>query len=283
MAPAGVLIVVFIIAPFLLSLVLSFTNQRLVPNPNLPTASVGVANYVRLLGSGEFWQAFRNTFTFALLTVPLQSALALGAAMLVNSRLPARNVFRGIFFLPTVLTMVVVVVIWSNLYQINGFFNAVVRTMTFGAHPGFDWLANPYLAMPSIVLVSMWQGFGFQMVIYLAGLQSINPELYEAARVDGATRWQEFWAVTMPGLRNTHIFVLVTTTILALKLFAQVDLLTKGGPLGSTQTVVRLIYETGFRKGQVGMAAALSVIFFLVVLAISVGQRVFLKEDREVA
>ncbi|WP_245293230.1 carbohydrate ABC transporter permease [Mongoliimonas terrestris] len=283
MAPAGLLIFVFIIAPFLLSLGLSFTNQRLVPNPNLPTSFQGFSNYLRLFGNAEFWQSFRNTFTFALLVVPLQSALALGAAMLVNSRLPARNVFRGIFFLPTVLTMVVVVVIWSNLFQINGFFNAVIQAVTFGAHPGFDWLANPALAMPSIVLVSVWQGFGFQMVIYLAGLQGINPELYEAARVDGASRWQEFWAVTMPGLRNTHIFVVVTTTILALKLFAQVDLLTKGGPLGSTQTVVRLIYETGFRKGQVGVAAALSVVFFLVVLAISVGQRVFLKEDREVA
>lgn len=283
MAPAGLLIFVFIIAPFLLSLGLSFTNQRLVPNPNLPTSFQGFSNYLRLFGNAEFWQSFRNTFTFALLVVPLQSALALGAAMLVNSRLPARNVFRGIFFLPTVLTMVVVVVIWSNLFQINGFFNAVIQAVTFGAHPGFDWLANPSLALPSIVLVSVWQGFGFQMVIYLAGLQGINPELYEAARVDGASRWQEFWAVTMPGLRNTHIFVVVTTTILALKLFAQVDLLTKGGPLGSTQTVVRLIYETGFRKGQVGVAAALSVVFFLVVLAISVGQRVFLKEDREVA
>ena len=136
--------------------------------------------------------------------------------------------------------------------------------------------------MPSIVLMSAWQGFPFQMVVYLAGLQSINHDLYEAARLDGANRFNEFWHITMPGLLNTHILVVMTTTILAFKLFTQVELLTKGGPSGVTDTLVRFIYLTGFRQGKVGIAAAAAVIFFLIVLGISLVQRRLVKEERAV-
>ncbi len=282
MAPALLLILVFVIVPFLLAFALSFTNQRLVPNPNAPTSFIGVNNYLRLIGQPEFLQAFRNTFVFALLVTPLQSGIALGAAMLLNSKLPARHVFRGIFFLPTVITMVVVSVIWFCLYRLDGFFNQLLTLLTFGNSGPVDWLHQPWLALPAIILLSAWQGFPFQMVVYLAGLQQINPELYEAARVDGAKPWDEFWGVTMPGLRNTHIFVLVTTTILAFKLFTQVNLMTQGGPEGATQTVVRFIYEQGFSRGSVGVAAAASVIFFLVVLAISIAQRYIFRSEAEV-
>jgi multiple sugar transport system permease protein len=130
--------------------------------------------------------------------------------------------------------------------------------------------------------MSAWQGFPFQMVVYLAGLQSINHDLYEAARLDGANRWNEFRHITMPGLLNTHILVVMTTTILAFKLFTQVELLTKGGPSGVTDTLVRFIYLTGFRQGKVGIAAAAAVIFFLIVLAISLVQRRLVKEERAV-
>jgi multiple sugar transport system permease protein len=282
MAPALILIALFIVLPFALAFVLSFTNQRLVPNPSAPTGLVGLRNYIRLFERPEFLQAFGNTALFAALVTPLQSALALGAAMLINARLPARNLFRGIFFLPTVITMVVVCVIWFVLFRIDGIFNQALVALTFGAVDPVDWLDNPATAMPAIVVLSAWQGFPFQMVIYLAGLQQINPELYEASRVDGASRWDEFWHVTMPGLRNTHIFVLVTTTILAFKLFTQVNLLTQGGPQGATQTVVRFIYEQGFQRGGVGFAAAASVVFFLAVLAISIAQRLIFRSEEEV-
>lgn len=282
MSPAVILIVVFIIVPFLLAIGLSFSNQRLVPNPNAPTSFVAFRNYLRLFGDPDFRQAFINTFLFAVIVTPFQSALGLGAAVLINSKLPARNLFRGIFFLPTVITMVVVSVIWFALYRTDGVFNQLWSLVTFGQAAPVDWLHEPWLALPAIIVMSAWQGFPFQMVVYLAGLQQINSELYEAARVDGATPSEEFWHVTMPGLRNTHIFVMVTTTILAFKLFTQVNLLTQGGPQGATQTVVRYIYEQGFTRGGVGIAAAASVLFFLVVLAISIGQRYVFRSDEEV-
>ena len=282
MAPAVVLAGVFIVVPFLLAIALSFTDQRLVPNPNLPTSFVGLRNYVRLFEREEFWNAFFNTAVFALVIVPLQCGIALAVAMLINTRLPARNLFRGIYFLPTVITMVVVSVVWSVLYKIDGFLNQALTTLTFGAVNPIDWLDNEVTALPAIIVLSAWQGFPFQMVIYLAGLQSINPELYEAAKVEGSSPWQTFWHVTMPGLRNTHIFVAVTTTILAFKLFTQVNLLTQGGPRGATETVVMLIYEAGFRTGRIGYAAAASVAFFVIVLAISMVQRLFLKSEEEI-
>ncbi len=282
MSPALVLGFVFIIVPFALAIVLSFTDQRLVPNPNLPTRLVGTLNYVRLFTDPNFLQAFWNTFLFALLVVPFQTSIALALAVLINSRLPARNVFRGIFFLPTVITMVVVCVVWFSMFKIDGFFNTVLGLVSLGLIERVDWLRNPYTALPSIVLLSAWQGLGFQMVVYLAGLQSINEELYDAARVDGATRWQEFWRVTMPGLRNTHVFVIITTTILAFKLFTQVSILTQGGPQGATNTVVHYLYEVGFRRGRVGFAAATAVVFFLIVLIISLIQRRMIKSEEEI-
>jgi len=282
MSPALVLGFVFIIVPFALAIVLSFTDQRLVPNPNLPTRLVGTLNYVRLFTDPNFLQAFWNTFLFALLVVPFQTSIALALAVLINSRLPARNVFRGIFFLPTVITMVVVCVVWFSMFKIDGFFNTVLGLVSLGLIERVDWLRNPYTALPSIVLLSAWQCLGFQMVVYLAGLQSINEELYDAARVDGATRWQEFWRVTMPGLRNTHVFVIITTTILAFKLFTQVSILTQGGPQGATNTVVHYLYEVGFRRGRVGFAAATAVVFFLIVLIISLIQRRMIKSEEEI-
>lgn len=281
MAPALFLILVFIVTPFILAVALSFTDQRLVPNPKLATRFVGFVNYQRILEDRNFLQAFWNTAVFAVVVTPVQSALALAMAMLVNARLPFRNVLRGVYFLPTVMPMVVVSIAWACLYRLDGFFNQVLTAVTFGYVNPVAWLQNDKTAMAAIIVLSAWQAFGFQMVIYLAGLQSINPELYEAARVEGAGRWGEFWHVTMPGLKNTHIFVLVTTTIAAFKLFTQVHILTQGGPRGATNTVTRYLFEIGFSRGRVGQAAAVAVVFFLVVLAVSMVQRLFLKEDRE--
>jgi multiple sugar transport system permease protein len=282
LAPAIGLVTLFIVVPFLMSVYFSFTDQRLLANPNVPTDFIGMRNYVRLFEDGAFQNAFWRTATFAVMVVPLQCAMGLGAALLINSKLPMRNAFRTIYFLPTVISMVVVSFIWSSLYQTEGFFNSAVQVLSFGTAPTIDWLNNEYLAMPALVLLSAWQGFPFQMIIYLAGLQSINKETYEAAEIEGATRFQEFWHVTMPGLRNTHILVMMTTVIFAFKLFTQVQLLTQGGPLDVTNTLVRLIFIEGFRKGQVGIGAAASVMFFIIVLAISYIQRRLIKEERAI-
>lgn len=283
LAPALGLMALFIVLPFLLSLGFSFSDQRLVPNVNVPTEFIGLRNYQRLFEGGDFANAFVRTAYFTLLVVPLQCAMGLAVAMLINARLPMRNLFRGIYFLPTVISMVVVSVIWSSLFQMEGFFNSALNTLSFGTLGPVDWLNNPWTAMPCLVVMSAWQGFPFQMVVYLAGLQGIATELYEAARIDGATRWQEFRNVTMPGLRNTHILVVMTTTILAFKLFTQVQLLTQGGPRGVTDTLVRFMYMTGFKQGKVGIAAAAGVVFFLLVVGISIVQRLLVKEERAVA
>jgi multiple sugar transport system permease protein len=278
--PAFGMIALFIVLPFLMSVLLSFTDQRLVPNANVPTKFIGVRNYVRLAEAGDFLNAFWRTLTFTVLVVPLQCAFGLGAAMLINSKLPMRNVFRGIYFLPTVMSMVVVACIWSSLYQREGFFNYALQGLSLSGLGPVDWLQNPWTAMPALVLLSAWQGFPFQMIIYLAGLQGISKDLYEAAQIEGSTRWQEFRYVTNPGLRNTHILVVMTTTIFAFKLFTQVQLLTQGGPSSVTDTLVRVMYMEGFRQGKVGVGAAAAVIFFLLVLVISIVQRRLVKEER---
>ena len=283
LAPALGLMTLFIVIPFILSVGFSFTDQRLVPNLNVPTEFIGLRNYQRMFEGGEFANAFVNTGYFTLLVVPLQCAMGLGAAMLINAKLPMRNLFRGFYFLPTVISMVVVSVIWSSLFTLEGFFNSALSTLTFGTVGPVSWLNNPWTAMPALVFMSAWQGFPFQMVVYLAGLQGIASELYESARIDGATRWQEFTNVTMPSLRNTHILVIMTTTILAFKLFTQVQLLTQGGPRGVTDTLVRYMYMTGFKQGKVGIAAAAGVMFFLIVVVISIIQRKLAKEERAIA
>jgi multiple sugar transport system permease protein len=282
LSPALALILLFIVLPFLLTVAFSFTDQRLVPNPNVPTEWIGWRNYARVFDNEDFVRTLLNTAYFTVLVVPLQCGLGLAVAMLINTKLPMRQLFRGIYFLPTVISMVVVSVIWFSLFQMSGFFNSLLNALTFGLVDPVDWLGNPKTAMPALVLMSAWQGFPFQMVVYLAGLQSINTDLYEAARLDGANRWNEFWHITMPGLLNTHILVVMTTTILAFKLFTQVELLTKGGPSGVTDTLVRFIYLTGFRQGKVGIAAAAAVVFFLIVLAISLVQRRLVKEERAI-
>ncbi len=281
LSPAMLLLLTFLIAPFVMAVILSFTNQRLI-SP-LPTRFIGMRNYIRLFGDRDFWIAMRNTATFAAVVVPLQSGLALLLAILVNRRIRGINLFRGIYFVPVVITMVVVCVIWYFLLLYpQGLVNALVRVVSMGRLGPYDWLRDPRLAMPTIILISIWQGVGFQMVIYLAGLQGIPRELYEAAVIDGASPWQQFLHVTMPGLRNTHIFVLVTTTILAFKLFTQVEVLTQGGPLGATNTLVRYIFVSGYKELKVGYASAASVIFVLAVLLIASIQRKLLTEEREI-
>lgn len=282
-APALLLLLVFLIVPFLMALGLSFTNQRLIPNPNLPTQLIGLENYGRLLEDERFLRGLLNNFLFVLVVVPIQTTLALGMALLVNQKLPGVVFFRTLYFVPTATVMAVVAVVWSLLYNSpEGLINAFVGSITLGAVQAVNWLDNPYTAFPAIMLLSIWQGAGYQMLIFLAGLQSIPAELYEAAQIDGATPQQQFWRITLPQLRNTTIFVVITTTILAFQLFDQNWIMTQGGPADSTTTMVIRLVEEGFRGLKVGYAAAISVVFFGIVLAISLLQRRLLPEERAV-
>jgi multiple sugar transport system permease protein len=281
--PALLLLLVFLIIPFLVAFGISFTDQRLIPNPNLPTRMIGFRNFIRLINDSDFLQALRNNFVFAAVVVPLQTFLALLLAILVNQKLRFINIFRTIYFSPVVTTMVVVAIVWYFLYKPGeGFINQVLQAVSFGKLGPYGWLNDTTLALPAIMILSVWQGVGFQMVIYLAGLQSIPGELYEASLVDGANLWQQFWYITIPQLRNTTIFVVISTTILAFKLFTQVWVMTRGGPQGSTKTDIVYLYEQGFRMLRVGYASAVAVLFFLIVLTVSLIQRVYLKEERAV-
>ncbi len=279
--PALVLLLVFLVIPFILAFAFSFSDQRLIPNPNLPTEFIRLRNFIRLFTDGTFYKALSNNFIFAVIVVPIQTAFALILAMLVNQKIKLVNLYRTIYFSPVVTTMVVVAIVWSFLYNPGeGFINQILKVITFGRAEPLDWLKSTKLAFPAIMVLSIWQGVGFQMIIFLAGLQDIPNELYEAAQVDGAGRWRQFWSVTLPQLRNTMIFVVIATTILAFKLFDQVWVLTQGGPQQSTMTTIVYLYRQGFSQLRVGYASTIAVIFFLIVLVISIIQRVVLKEQR---
>lgn len=276
--PACLLVGIFLLLPFVLSFPMSLTNRRLIPRP---VKFVGLDNYVNVLTDPVFWRALFNVTYFAVMVVPIQCGFALAMALLINQKLPGRNVFRGALFLPAITSMAVVCVIWGTLFQYpTGPLNQIVSILTFGLAGPIDWLGNPASAMPAIVLLSAWQAYGFQMVVYLAGLQSIPNDLYEAARLDGASTWQRFRFVTWPGLRQTNIFVLIITTIQAFKLFTQVNILTQGGPRNATETVVQYMYQVGFVGQKLGLASAVAIILFFIVLAISLVQRVVLRDPK---
>jgi multiple sugar transport system permease protein/raffinose/stachyose/melibiose transport system permease protein len=270
--PGIVLLLVFVIGPALVSLVLAFTNARLI-SPT-PPEFVGLENFHRAFtDDATFHRSLLNTFLFAVIVVPLQGGLGLVLALLVNQKLAGRNVFRTIFFLPVITSMVVVSLLWRFLYQEDGLINASLSMLTGGAWAGQAWLADPSTAMGAIVVMSVWQGVGFHMIIWLAGLQTIPEEVYEAGALDGCTPRQRFWHLTLPLLKPTFVFVLITITIAAMSLFVQVNIMTNGGPVGSTSTIVLQIVQKGFQQQQMGYGAALSLIFFCIVLTLALVQR----------
>ncbi len=284
-APAIILLIIFLIVPFFMAFGLSFTDQRLVPNPRLHTRMIWFRNFVRLFQDEAFRQAIFNNFYFVIVVVPIQTVLALLLAMFINQKIRFVNVFRTMYFSPVVVTMVVVSIIWKFMYNPGeGMINAFIHWISFGQLGPYDWLDSTALALPSIMVLSIWQGVGFQMIIYLAGLQEIPLSMYEAANIDGANKVQQFFHITVPQLRNTTIFVVMTTTILAFRLFTQVYTMqgVGGYPQGSTRTMMLYTFNQGFKQGKIGYASAVTVIFFVIVLAASMLQRIFLKEEREV-
>ncbi len=226
-----------------------------------------------------FMKAIVNTVIFVLVVAPLQGALALGLALLINQRLRGINLFRAIFFMPVVVSIVVVSLLWRFIYSADGgLLNNMLGGLSLGLFTPVDWLGNPDTALGSIIAMSIWQAVGFHMVIWLSGLQTISPTLYEAASIEGASKWQTFRYVTWPGLRNTAVLVLIVITMQAFALFAQIDVMTKGGPLDSTQTIVFQAVDRGYGKQDISGGSAISVILFCIVLSISLIQRYLTRE-----
>ncbi|MGQ3050720.1 MAG: carbohydrate ABC transporter permease [Roseateles sp.] len=240
----------------------------------LTDLSFGGKRYLVGARDPQFLRSIANTFLFALLVVPLQTALAFAMALWVNQTFRGRVVLRTVFFSPVVTSMVVVAAIWGLILHTEaGLANQVLRQL-FGANASQpDWLGDPHLAMLSIAIMSAWQGAGFQMLIFLSGLQGISIEQYEAADVMGASRWQKFRYITLPGLKRTLVFVGLSTTIMAFGLFTQVDVLTGGGPMDSTSTLIFHSMRVGFREQDIAYGSAMTLFFFLFVLLLSLGQK----------
>ena len=278
--PALLGLLIFVLLPFVLSVILSFTNLRL--GSPLPLEFMGFSQYQRIFTDQAFLAALRNNSLFALIVVPLQTGLALLLALLVNQPLRGMVLFRSLFFMPVVFPLSLVAVVWILVFAPGpqGLLNQVLETITLGTWQPRDFLHDPAWALPAISLTSIWQGVGFQMVILLAALQGIAHELYEAARVDGANRWQQFVCITLPQLRNAIIFVVLVTTILAFRLFDQVQIMTQGGPNNATTTVMYEAVNSAFGSQQVARAAAMTVVFFAIVLLITLLQRAVSRHER---
>jgi multiple sugar transport system permease protein len=262
LAPGLLLITVTFLLPAAASLALSLTDFDLYGVASLGNVRfVWLRNYAALLDNPLFWVALRNTLYFVLVGGPLSVAVSLGVALLLDSELVRfRAVFRAIYFAPVVTTLVAVAVVWRYMYDPRfGLLDAGLRWVGL---PTVDWLGSGSWAMPSIILMTVWKNFGYNMIIFLAGLQAVAPELYDAARVDGAGAWQRVWHVTLPALAPTFLFVSITTMIGYLQLFSEPYVMTQGGPLHATYSVVLYMFDQGFEWWHVGYAAAIAFVLF---------------------
>jgi multiple sugar transport system permease protein len=280
--PALAGLLCFVLLPFVFAVILSLTNLRL--GSPLAIEFIGIEQYRRIFADTAFLHALMNNMLFALIIVPLQTGLALLLALLINQPLRGMVVFRTLFFMPVVFPLSLVSVIWVLLFApgAQGLFNNLLEFLSLGVWQSRDFLHDTAWALPAITLTSVWQGVGFQMVILLAALQSIPQELYEAASVDGANRRQQLLFITLPQLRNALVFVVLITTILAFRLFDQVQIMTQGGPQHATTTVMFEAVNAAFASQQMARAAAMTVVFFIIVLLLTLIQHRLLKQERVV-
>jgi len=279
-APALAVIAVFFVLPVVMGLALSLTDFDVYGLADLSTVRfVGLDNYLRLLQTPPFWQALANTLYFVAVGVPASISLSLGTALLLNARIAKwQALFRTALFAPVVTTVVAVAVIWRYLLHTRyGLINQALAAI--GIDP-VDWLGDPRWSMPAIILFAAWKNFGYNMVILLAALQAIPGELYESARVDGAGPLRQFTDLTFPLLTPTLVMVGIMTLAGYFQLFAEPYVMTQGGPLRSTVSVLYFMYEEGFRWWNLGYASAVAFLLFLIVFAVSAG---LLRFDRDPA
>ena len=271
-APALLVLGIFFFVPVLAAFVMSLTDFDLYSLSDIGNLRfIGFENYARLLHEPLFWKSLGNTFYFVVLGVPLSIAASLGAALLVNSKVARfRHVFRTIYFAPVVTTLVAVAVVWRYIFHTRyGFLNYALGFV--GIDP-VDWMGDPRWAMPAIVVMAVWKNFGYNMIILLAALQSIPEDLYEAARIDGASTWQRFRHVTFPSLGPVLLLVSILTMAGYFQLFAEPYVMTEGGPLESTKSVLYLRYDEGFKWWSLGRASAVAFMLFVIIFVVTVIQ-----------
>jgi len=253
LAPALCLLGVFVFLPIVYLLFLSVTTGHLT---RAGVSWVGLGHYLALLDDPDFWQVLGNTLYFTVATVIPSVVIPIGLAVALDQAIPGRGILRTLYFLPAVISIVAAGLGWRWLFQPQGFFGDL------------NWLADPNWAMIVLILLSIWKQLGFNMVVFLAGLQAIPTSRYEAVALDGADGWNQFWHITLPGLRPTTIFVIIATTIFTFRSFEQVFVLTGGGPLNSTNILVYYIYEQAFSFFDFGYGAALTIVLLTGVMGL---------------
>jgi multiple sugar transport system permease protein len=254
LTPALLLLGIFLILPIIYLGYLSFTGGSFT---RAGVHFVGLNNYLRLLLTPDFWQVMFNTTYFTIGTVIPSIVIPLGLAVLLNQNLPFTGAFRTIYFIPSIVSLVAAGLGFRWLFQTDGAINSLLSN--FGVNP-ISWLSDSFWAMPVLIILSIWKQIGFNLVVFLAGLQTIPVSRYEAAELDGANRWQQFWYITLPGIQPTLIFGAITTAIFTLKSFEQVYIITGGGPLNSTNLLVYYIYDRAFAQFDFGYAAAAAMV-----------------------
>jgi multiple sugar transport system permease protein len=281
LGPSLTVIFVFFFLPVFVAFMMSFTDFDIYALGNFYYLRfIGVDNYSKLLNDPLFWTALKNTFYFVLVGGPLSVAVSLGTAILLNSKfIKLKSLFRVIYFLPVVTTLVAVSIVWRYIYHPRfGLLNYVLGFIGIGP---VDWLGDPNFSMPAIILLAVWKNFGYNMIIFIAGLQNIPEELYEAASIEGASAWQQFKNITVPMLAPTTLFICVITMIGYFQLFAEPYVMTQGGPLNSTLSIVLYMYQEGFRWWNIGYSTAIAFALFVIILIGTVIQFKLQKESDE--
>ncbi|GAB2023142.1 sugar ABC transporter permease [Pseudolactococcus yaeyamensis] len=275
MSPALILLGVFLVIPIFMVVYYSFTDYYLLTPDQ--RQFVGLSNFVQLFKDPIFIKSIFNTLKFVVWIIPVQLGASLGLALIVNKARKGNIFFKVAFFAPVVMSLVVISILWLYLLNPNdGLINTLLMKIGIDAQP---FLTSPKQAMYTIVFVSAWQGAGYQMLLLLGGMQNIPQDVYEAAELDGFNKFQQFIYITMPLLKPTALFVLLTTLISAFKLIVQPMVMTQGGPMNSTMTMVYYIYQTGFTDRMVGYSSSIALIFTTMIGMISIAQRKLMKED----
>lgn len=267
---------IFELYPILFSFFTSFTEYSGL-NPNMKF--IGIDNYIRAFKDETFLIALKNTFFFVIGTIPFTIGIALVLAILLNNKkLKGREFFKAGFFLPSVISLVVISMMWIYMYSSSGLFNTILRSLGFKVE-SISWLASTETALPAIMFMDVWAAFGYYVILIYAGLQSIPDSLYEAAKIDGATPTQMAFKITLPMLKPTLFFVIAINTIRSFQIFSEIYTMTGGGPRNSTQTIVHYLYEVSFRKFDMGYGSAIAYILFVLVMIVTLIQKKALRSD----
>lgn len=273
MTPYVAFLCVFVLFPIFFCFYLTFQKWNIIA----PMKFIGTANYTRLFHDRLFWKAIGNTFRFLLLHIPLQLVVSLFLAYLLNQKLRALSFFRSSFFMPVIISGVVVTILWQQLLGLDtGLINRVLTSVHL---PKVSWLVDPDVAIYSIAIMATWKNVGLYVILFLVGLQTVPPQYYEAAKLEGATNWQQFYHITLPMINPTVFVVVILSTIGGFSLFIEPYIMTGGGPLNTTLSAVLYIYKQAFQYYNMGYSATLGFFYAIMIMTIVVIQKKFIEKE----